>query len=269
MMKAKTMRIDTLWVEAYQNRSAAGRAAADACEGFIKTLFNKKESINIIFAAAPSQNEFLLALSEKDIDFSRINAYHMDEYIGLAAGDPRLFAHYLNEHIFQKRKFRSVNMIDTTVGGAAACRAYDELLKQNPPDIVCMGIGENGHIAFNDPPYARFDDPEFVRIVKLDEASRIQQVNDKCFARLDEVPREAVTLTIPRLMSARFIVCTVPGALKADAVRCTLYNEIGESCPASILRCHQDATLFLDADSAKWVVWHDKGTGILSAEGGR
>jgi glucosamine-6-phosphate deaminase len=176
----------------------------------------------------------------------------MDEYIGLAPEAPQGFGNFLRERLFEKAGFLAVHYID---GGATdlkkECERYAGLLLNNPPDIVCMGIGENGHIAFNDPPVADFNDRYVVKVVELDLPCRQQQVNDGCFLRLDLVPTHALTLTVPALMAGRFIYCIVPGPLKAEAVYNTLYQEIGEKCPASVLRRHPHAELFLDVDSAE------------------
>ena len=182
-----------------------------------------------------------------------MNAFHMDEYIGLAPDAPQGFANFLRAAIFTKVPFRSVNCLDGTAASrdpAAECARYSQLLRRFPVDITCMGIGENGHIAFNDPPVADFDDPALVKPVALDEICRNQQVHDGCFATLDDVPTHALTLTVPALMHAAQVFCVVPAATKARAVRDTLLGDIRTACPASILRRHPAATLYLDADSA-------------------
>jgi glucosamine-6-phosphate deaminase len=205
----------------------------------------------MIFAAAPSQNEFLAALIQADtIDWQRVNAFHMDEYIGLPENDPRTFSSFLKEKIFGKLPFHTVNYINgNATDPDRECKRYAELLTQFPTDIVCMGIGENGHIAFNDPHVADFNDPLKVKIVSLDADCRQQQVNDKCFDILDEVPTHAITLTVPVLMAGTYIYCMVPGEKKAKAVYNTLHAEITEKCPATILRRHENALLFIDKDS--------------------
>ena len=246
----KQFQKDTLQVYACDTRAEMGKWAADRCEFFIKQLLADQDEINIIFAAAPSQNDMLAELIARDIDFSRINAYHMDEYVGLKPTDKQSFATYLTEHLFSKVGFKSVNIIDTSAGADTACATYTALLQSNPPDIVCMGIGENGHIAFNDPPVADFNDPLVIKRVQLDEICRQQQVNDKCFDTLDDVPTHAVTLTVPTLMSAKHLICTVPAPTKAKAVRAMLHDEISTACPCTILRTHPSAELFLDKDSA-------------------
>ena len=206
----------------------------------------------MIFAAAPSQNEVLYALAtDREIPWSRVNAFHMDEYIGLDADAPQGFGNFLKAHIFGLADFKSVSYIDISATDAEKeCARYAELLAQYPTDIVVMGIGENGHIAFNDPPVADFNDGKAVKPVELDEICRNQQVNDGCFAKLYDVPKTAITLTVPTLFAGDHLFCIVPAKTKANAVRATLCDEINEKCPATILRRHKSAILYLDGDSS-------------------
>ena len=206
----------------------------------------------MIFAAAPSQNEVLKALAtDADIPWNRVNAFHMDEYIGLSADAPQGFGNFLKSRIFGIANFKSVNYIDiSAVDTQKECIRYTKLLKENPTDIVVMGIGENGHIAFNDPPVADFNDKEMVKPVALDEICRNQQVNDGCFAVIDDVPKTAITLTVPTLFAGDYLFCIVPAASKANAVRATVCDAISEKCPATILRRHKNAVLYLDSDSS-------------------
>ena len=245
---------DQLRVLVAQNRDAMGKAAAEDIRREIFALLAHKSQINMIFAAAPSQNEVLYhLLAFTDIDWNRINGFHMDEYVGLPKEmKNQSFGTYLNEHIFKRVPFCSVNLIDATATDKEAeCMRYSQLLAENPVDIVVLGIGENGHIAFNDPPVADFEDSKLVKIVELDEKCRNQQVHDGCFATLDLVPTHAITLTCPALTAGAKMFCVVPGSTKAEAVRQTLEGKIGEHCPATILRRHPGATLYLDEDSAK------------------
>jgi len=239
---------DKLLVRTYENRSLMGAEAARQAVDTIQVLLQIKPEVNIIFAAAPSQNEFLQALVLAPVDWSRINAFHMDEYIGLPAEAPQGFGNFLRNALFSKVPFKAVHYLngnhpDTT----AECNRYSALLKEYPVDITCMGIGENGHLAFNDPPVADFDDPVLVKKVQLDEACRQQQVNDGCFKQLSDVPTHAITLTIPALMAAPCIFCMVPGPTKAKAVYNTIHHSIDESVPATILRRHDNAILFIDS----------------------
>ena len=248
----KTMQKDLLKVNIYDTRDEMGKAAGADIKACLLSLLEKKETINMIFAAAPSQNEVLYALAtDKEIPWNRVNAFHMDEYIGLSKDAPQGFGNFLKDHIFGLADFKSVNYIDISAPDAdVECARYSALLKEYPTDIVVMGIGENGHIAFNDPPVADFNDPKAVKPVALDEVCRNQQVNDGCFAKLDDVPKTAITLTVPTLFAGDHLFCIVPAKTKANAVRATLCGEIGEACPATILRRHQSAILYLDGDSS-------------------
>ena len=229
-----------------------GEVSAIDIKNKIKELLQEKSEINMIFAAAPSQNDVLKSLVEdKSIEWNRVNAYHMDEYIGLDKNAPQGFGNFLKEHIFGLVDFKSVNYIDiSTTNPEAEADRYGRLLLENPTDIVVMGIGENGHIAFNDPPVADFNDVKVVKPVKLDEICRQQQVNDGCFESIDKVPTHAMTLTVPTLVKAPYLFCIVPAPTKAKAVYETLNGSIDEHCPASILRKHENAILYLDNDSS-------------------
>lgn len=248
----KAFEKDKLKVEIYDTRAEMGNAAARDIKAKIAQLLAEKREINMIFAAAPSQNEVLAALADDgQIEWNRVNAYHMDEYIGLSADAPQGFGNFLKAHIFGRAPFKSVHYIDCTAADPEKEAArYEKLLGDNPPDIVVMGIGENGHIAFNDPPVADFKDARGAKVVKLDEVCRNQQVHDGCFAWLEEVPKYAITLTVPTLVSAPWLFCIVPAKTKANAVKECLTGEIGEHCPASVLRLQENAVLYLDKDSA-------------------
>ena len=249
----KSYKVDKLNVEIYENRTLMGEAAARDIKAKISQLLFEKQEINIIFAAAPSQNDVLKSLVEDtEIEWNRVNAYHMDEYIGLDKNAPQGFGNFLKTHIFELVSFKSVNYIDiTATNPEKEAERYEKLLKENPTDIVIMGIGENGHIAFNDPPVANFKDEKWVKPVKLDEICRQQQVNDGCFESIDKVPTHALTLTVPTLVGAPYLFCIVPALTKAQAVYETLNGSVGEHCPASILRMHDNAKLYLDDQSSK------------------
>lgn len=249
----KTEQTGTLVVRIYDTRAEMGHAAGNDAADVIVALLEKKPEINMIFAAAPSQNETLAALCErKDIDWTRVNAYHMDEYIGLSADAPQRFGTFLKNAIFGKLPFRSVSYIDCTGSDPEVeCARYAALLEKVKIDVVMLGIGENGHIAFNDPPVADFADKRIIKPVRLDEICRNQQVNDGCFARLEDVPKTALTLTIPTLFNADYLFCSVPAATKADAVYHTVNDaEISTKCPATVMRRHPHAVLYCDKDSA-------------------
>ena len=251
----KTWKKDLLTVNAYETRAEMGTSAAADIKAKILALLQTKETINMIFAAAPSQNEVLASLAlDREIPWNRVNAFHMDEYIGLSSDAPQGFGNFLKEHIFGLAPFKSVNYIDISAKDPdKECERYAALLAEYPTDIVVMGIGENGHIAFNDPPVADFADTKAVKPVLLDEICRNQQVNDGCFATIDDVPKYAITLTVPTLFAGDYLFCIVPAATKANAVKATLCGEIGEACPATILRRHKNAILYLDGDSSALV----------------
>ncbi|RYE17419.1 MAG: glucosamine-6-phosphate deaminase, partial [Sphingobacteriaceae bacterium] len=185
----------------------------------------------------------------KTINWQRIDVFHMDEYIGLPDGALQRFSSFLVDHLFAEVKPRTVNLIDDVIGTENALFNYAKLIEETPIDIVCLGIGENGHIAFNDPPVADFNDPEIIKQVILDDACRQQQVNDDCFPNFDEVPKSALTLTIPTLLAGKYLYCVVPGKTKNKAIKEVLTGEITTACPASILRKHINCTLFTDLDA--------------------
>ena len=178
----------------------------------------------------------------------------MDEYIGLSADAPQGFGNFLREHLFGLVPFKSVNYIDiTATDPEKEAERYGALIASNPTDIVVMGVGENGHIAFNDPPVADFNDKKIVKPVKLDEVCRNQQVNDGCFKTIDDVPTHALTLTVPTLTKAPYLFCIVPAKTKAKAIKEMLLGTVDEHCPASVLRNHENAVLYLDPDSASLI----------------
>lgn len=256
----KQWKVDKLSVEVYDNRTRMGISAAEQVSRKIKNIIAKKGSVNMTFAAAPSQDEFLAKLcNTSELDWSKVTAFHLDEYIGLPEGAPQSFRRFLDDNVFNKVHPGKVHYLNGNAENLKdECDRYSRFLKAYPLDIACIGIGENGHIAFNDPHVADFQDPYWVKIVDLDEKCRQQQVNDGCFPSIQDVPLNALTLTIPAIMSARHIYCIVPGATKQEAVRNTLKGPIDTSCPASILRKHDAAVLVLDEQSAKNLLFQDE-----------
>ncbi|MBS1565323.1 MAG: glucosamine-6-phosphate deaminase [Bacteroidetes bacterium] len=247
----KQARADKLNVRIYENRQALGADAAAMAATHIRQLLAKQETVNIIFAAAASQNEFLAEFIKQDIDWTRINAFHMDEYIGLPGDAPQLFRVFLKNRVFDRVPFKNVYLLEGSAHSIPEeCKRYTALLHANPVDITFMGIGENAHLAFNDPHVADFDDPADVKVVDLDEACKQQQVNEGCFDAVADVPGDALTLTIPALLKAPFILCMVPGTTKAQAVYHTLTSDITELYPSTIIRTHPNTWLLLDRDSA-------------------
>ena len=237
-------------VHVSNTRDEMGKTAVIAVEERILKVLKLKEYVRIVFAAAPSQNEFLQYLrNSKSIPWKKVIAFHMDEYIGLQPENPALFSNFLKRNLFDQLNFKEVHLIDGGNNTEEEVLRYSTLIEKASIDIVCMGIGENGHIAFNDPPVADFNDPNTVKTVKLDPECRQQQVNDACFSTLEEVPTHALTLTVPALLNSGFICCVVPGKNKRNALKNALYGPIETQCPASILRIHADCHLFTDKDA--------------------
>lgn len=244
----RTFSQDLLQVSVLDNRKEMGTAAAQAGLMHLKMLLEKQQWVNIIFAAAPSQDELYAGLlKDPQISWNRVNAFHMDNYIGLDDDALQQFTTFLRERFFSKLPFASVFYMGNKAEDAAE---YEELLNIHTPDMCFMGVGENGHIAFNDPDNALFDDPQPIKLVELDLPCRMQQVNEGNFKTLDEVPTHALTLTIPTLMGCKHLICTVPGRNKAQAVKNMLEGDMSEACPATILRRHPSAQLFLDDQAA-------------------
>ena len=243
-----------LKVKCSPTREELGLVAAADVTTAINTLLNQKNEVNIVFASAPSQNEFLANLINANIDWSRINAFHMDEYVGIDPEAPQAFGKFLKDRVFSKVTLKSVNYINSAAADLKAeCARYTTLLEQHPIDIVFLGIGENGHLAFNDPHVAYFDDPQSVKTVELDLMCRQQQVNDGCFSTLDQVPTSAFTITIPELLHVDKLFAIVPAITKAQAVKATCDGPISTDCPSSILRTHKNVTLYIDEQSGSLI----------------
>ncbi|MEX2362101.1 MAG: 6-phosphogluconolactonase [Balneolaceae bacterium] len=238
--------IGKLKVEVSPERETMGKSAAEYVGNQIKKVASEKGHVRVIFASAVSQQEFLSELLMiDDIPWEKITAFHMDEYHMLPADAPQRFGNFLKKHLFRHKRFGEVHYMENDL------QNYARLINEAPIDIACLGIGENGHLAFNDPPVADFNDPETTKEVKLDEICRQQQVNDGAFSQIDDVPETAVTLTIPALIKTEFLSVVVPGATKAKAVAYTLFHPISTEWPSTILREHPYAKLFLDTHSAK------------------
>ena len=250
----QTFHVEKLEVEIHGDGKAAGRSAAASVSAEIVHTLNQKERAAVIFATGASQYDFLEALvGHEEVDWRRVRAFHLDEYLGISDQHPASFRHYLHARLFDKLPFESVHLL---VGDAADPQAeaerYDALLRAQPIDIACIGIGENGHLAFNDPP-ADFETDAWVHIVDLDDACRLQQVGEGHFPDLAAVPAQALSLSIPAILAANMISCVVPDARKAAAVAAALEGPISPACPASALRRHDRTRLYLDAASARLV----------------
>lgn len=248
----RVFRQENLLVKVCADRAELGRVAgADAADA-IRTATDARGEARVIFAAAPSQNETLdYLVAAQDVDWTKVVALHMDEYVGLPIGSTARFSYYLKKHCFERAPIKKVYYIDEERGDdlQAILERYERILQASPIDVVVMGIGENGHVAFNDPPVADFNDPLAIKVVELDDACRNQQVHDGCFPNFESTPERAVTLTVPTLARAARQICAVPGKLKAAAVRKTLLDPVSTACPATILRTVPNATLYLDEDS--------------------
>lgn len=253
----QTFTAGRLRVEIHATRVALGQAAAHACRTYLREVIAAQGHARVIFACAPSQDEFLAALVATGqgapvVDWGRVTGFHMDEYVGLPASAPQSFRHYLHTHLLQHVRLAAFHpLAGEHPATADTCRHYARLLTERPIDLICLGIGENGHLAFNDPPVADFEDPVAVKVVTLDATCRQQQVNDGCFPTLAAVPRQALSLTLPVFRHARRLSVHVPGPRKAAAVRATLRDAVTTACPASMLRLHPAATLYLDPAAAR------------------
>ncbi len=250
---AKSFSAGELNVYVYDSRPKMGNAAAAVIASEIRLLIEKRGRAVVIFASAPSQNEFLTELVKAPgIDWTRVVAFHLDEYLGMDKRAPQSFRRFLIDRLVDKVPLGEFHGLRGEADdGPSEARRYAQLLEANPPDFAVLGIGENGHLAFIDPPFCNFEDPEAVKVVELDEVCRRQQVNDGAFARFDEVPQEALSLTIPTLMARPKLFVIAPGSAKRQAIKMTIEGPIATTCPASILRRHPDAHLFIDGDSAE------------------
>ena len=247
-----SFRADKLNVYVYNSRPNMGAAAAGVVAEEIRGLVESRGRAVGIFASAPSQNEFLAALVKTPgLDWSRVVGFHLDEYLGMDEQAPQSFRRFLIDRLVSKVALSEFHGLRGEMDdGAAESERYSELLAANPPDFAVLGIGENGHLAFIDPPFCDFDDPQRVKVVELDEICRAQQVNDGAFATIDDVPHHALSLTIPTIMARPRLFAIVPGPAKRQAIKSTVEGPVATTCPASILRRHPDAHLFIDRDSA-------------------
>ena len=248
----REMTYGDLTVSVYPDNQTLGQAAAEAAAAIIRQAIAERGIANVILATGNSQLTTLHALREMPgIHWPAVNVFHMDEYLNLPPGHPASFPLFLRRHLLDHVPLGAFYPVPGHPANVeAACRGYELLLRAHPADLCCLGIGENGHLAFNDPPVADFSDPVWVKVVPLDEASRRQQVGEGHFPSLATVPTQALTLTIPALRAAKKMLCIVPEKRKAEAVRKTLLGPITTACPASILRQTPHCHLFLDRDSA-------------------
>lgn len=248
-------KVEKLSVRIFEDRKQMGVVAAEDAAKIINAVIAKNGVANVVFAAAPSQDDLLENLLKQDIDWSKVRGFHQDEYIGIDETEPAGFGNFLRRAIFDKVNFKELHYLLCAEDAAEAkCAEYAELLKKYPIDLILLGIGENGHLAFNDPAVADFQDPKMIKVVELDDVCRQQQVNDGCFATLDDVPKQAMSLTMSFIMSVPHAICVVPTIRKANAVYNALRGPVTTACPASILRFHEHAGLYLDAQSASRIL---------------
>lgn len=245
------MSTTTFALHTHADRTAMGAAAARSAARTLREAVAAHGSARMIAAAAPSQLDVYRALAaEPDVPWDRITVLHMDEYLGLDTEAPQRFGNWLRAHLVDAVRPAAFHPMRTELGTQAAVAEYTALLDEAPVDLVCLGIGVNGHIAFNDPPDADLTDPCPVRTVQLDLASRVQQVDDECFDTLDAVPTHALTLTIPALLAGAHLVCAVPDARKAEAVRALVEEPISAHWPCTVLRRHSRCEVHVDRDAA-------------------
>jgi len=255
---ARTRIVERMRVVVHPDVAALGRAAADATADVLRCAVAERGVAHAMFATGNSQLAFVEALvhGTLDVPWSDVVVFHMDEYVGAGPNHPAGFRRWIRERIVDHVRPREVHYLDGTADPPAECDRYAGLLSGHPLDLCCLGIGENGHLAFNDPPVADFDDPLVVKVVELDGPCRRQQVNEGHFASLDEVPTQAMTVTIPALLDAATVLAIVPEARKAQPVRRALTGPVSTACPASILRTQSHVVLHLDTGSAGGLGWN-------------
>lgn len=248
----QSFRIKQVLVEVYQDAPQMGHAAAKIAAGLLGDAIRRRGFARIVAGTGPSQQELVANLvAQPELDWSSIEVFHMDEYVGISADHPASFRRWLRDHVTSRVPVKTVHYMDGDAADAdAECRRYAELLEAAPVDITFLGFGENAHLAFNDPHEADFHDPAAVKRVRLDDRCRMQQVGEGHFPTMDAVPPEALTITCPALLRCRTVFAFVPDRRKAEAVRCALEGPLSEKCPASLVLTHDDARIFLDAQSA-------------------
>jgi glucosamine-6-phosphate deaminase len=237
-------------IEVFDTKLALGRAAADDAAKIIQQGIAERNVAYLIAATGASQFEFLDALVVQNIDWSKVVFFHLDEYVGLSETHPASFRKYLTERIIDRVHPRAFHLIDGEAADVIEeCRRVGNLISRHQIDAAFVGIGENGHIAFNDPP-ADFETEEPYIVVDLDERCRKQQVGEGWFADVEEVPQRAISMSVQQIMKARNILCVVPDDRKAEAVRMCVGLDVSPMRPASILQRHNNATLYLDRESS-------------------
>jgi glucosamine-6-phosphate deaminase len=237
-------------IKTFNDKRTLGDIAAEHAAVSIRRAIEQRGQARIIAATGAAQFEFLETLTTlPNIDWSRVEMFHLDEYVGLPETHPASFRRFLRERLIQKAGIANYHLLDGEQNPAEVIRKVSQALQAAPVDVAFVGIGENGHLAFNDPP-ADFETEAPYLLVKLDEACRRQQMGEGWFASLKEVPEEAISMSVRQVLKAKEIICIVPDARKANAVKACLEGEISPMAPASILRTHPHTTLYLDQHSA-------------------
>jgi len=249
--------VDHLRVEAHPDSAALARAAAGRAAAVLRDAVAANGVAHAMFATGNSQLEFIDTLvgATDGVPWGDTVVFHMDEYVCVGPDHPAGFQRWIRERISDRVHPRQSHYIDGLADPEEECGRYARLLADHPLDICCLGIGENGHLAFNDPPVADFDDPLDMKIVELDRDCRLQQVHEGHFGDLDAVPALALTATIPALLRAGTVLAVVPEARKAGPVRAALTGPVSTTCPASSLRTRDNLTLYLDPGSASLLEW--------------
>jgi glucosamine-6-phosphate deaminase len=244
------LQIDRLQIEAYSSSTELTQNAAKLARDYLQSLLANQETVSIVLATGNSQLQFLdFLVTTAQIDWSRVILFHLDEYLGIAEEHPGSFRYYLKEKVASKISPRQFHFIEgDAIDPLAECSRYSQLLQQKPIDLCLLGIGDNGHLAFNEPSVADFSDPHVIKLVKLEEVTRQQQIKGAFFSNLNEVPNYAYTLTIPTICQAKKIFCLASGKQKQEVVRKTLQEAITVNFPATILRTQPQAILFCDRD---------------------
>ncbi|WP_445635290.1 Glucosamine-6-phosphate deaminase [Nostoc sp. DSM 114161] len=248
----KFFRVDDLLVQIYNSEAEMAFSVAEITQQYLQQILNEQDTAAILLATGNSQLKFLDGLIKLGgVDWSRITLLHLDEYLGISANHSASFRRYMRERVEKRVAPKEFHYIEgDTLQPVAECDRYTKLLQAQPIDLCCLGVGENGHLAFNDPAVANFQDPYSVKLVKLDKVNRQQQVNTGHFPNIETVPQYAFTVTLPTICSAKKIICLAPETRKANVVKQMLQGAITTECPASILRQQPQATLFLDVNSA-------------------
>jgi glucosamine-6-phosphate deaminase len=264
-MEVQHLQLGTMKLEIHASQKAAGAAAARSAAQALKQLDHHRSQIGVIFATGTSQLEMLRALTSiPDLPWRKVHGFHLDEYLGIDENHPASFRRYLRENLTGRVGLGVFFEIDgSSPDSERVRREYVQKLRDADPQLCLLGMGENGHLAFNDPPEANFEDPQAMKVVMLDMACRRQQLAEGWFEKLEEVPERALTLTIPTVLKVPKLIVSVSGYRKAQIIRRTIEEPISTACPATILRAHPDVTLYLDCDSASAL------NGMLgSAQGG-